>query len=227
VKRSFVVVGAAVGATLAADGAANPPPPKVLPDPPISAPAKDEMPTVVRKHEGICYAFYPAGGTLPIKCPKELIVEPIGEAILKNPSGRCQYIPFQSGGPGRAGFLDKCPELFAQVGKANVIPDEAKKLLQELAASRESHDDTQWVDPPQPARLDTTAPQQVGCTGCATTRASPTGAFAAVFALAAVVQLARRHFLPPSRAAAARRRALRPRRAKSTFPRHGESDGDL
>lgn len=210
-----MVVSAAIGAALGVVGgeaAANPPPPKVLPDPPISAPAKDEAPTVVRKHEGVCYAFYPAGGTLPISCPRELIVEPLGEAILKNPSGRCQFIPFQSGGPGRIGFMDKCPELFAQIAKAGIVPDEATKLLQALAASRESNDPGgAWADPPQPARLDTTAPQQIGCGGCGTSDRSPGPAGAALSLLAL----------------AARRRALRPRGGKSTFPRHGESDGDL
>jgi hypothetical protein len=211
VKRSFVVVSAAVGATMVGEAAANPPPPKVLPDPPISAPAKDEAPTVVRKHEGVCYAFYPAGGTLPMTCPRELIVEPLGEAILKNPSGRCQFIPFQSGGPGRSGFMEKCPEVFSQVGKAGVIPDEATKLLQALAASREANDESAYADPPQPARLDTTAPQQVGCGGCGTSPRSASGSVAALSLLAL----------------AARRRALRPRGTKSTFPGHGESDGDL
>ena len=212
-KRSFVIVSAGVtlaGVSMVGEAAANPPPPKVLPDPPITAPAKDETPTVVRKHEGVCYAFYPAGGTLPLRCPKELIVEPIGEAILKNPSGRCQFIPFQSGGPGRAGFIDKCPELFAQTAKAGVIPEAATKLLQELAAAREG-DTPVWSDPPQPARLDTTAPQQVGCGGCASSGASPGGSLAATVLLGLAV----------------RRRALRPRRAKSTFPGYGESDGDL
>lgn len=209
-KRSFVVGTAAIGASMARDAAANPPPPKVLPDPPLSAPAKAETPTVIRKHESVCYVFYPAGGTLPARCPKELVVEPIGEAILKNPSGRCQFIPFQSGGPGRAGFLDKCPELFAVAGRAGVIPEEATKLLQEVAAARASHEDP-LVDPPQPARLDTTPAQQVGCGGCSTRGAETSGGFALVFALAVT----------------ARRRALRPRGAKSTFPRHGESDGDV
>jgi MYXO-CTERM domain-containing protein len=207
VKKTFVVVvPAVVAAALAHDAAANPPPPKVLPDPPISAPAKDEAPTVVRKHEGVCYAFYPAGGTLPVKCPVELIPEPLGEAILKNPSGRCQFIPFQSGGPGRAGYVDKCPAIFAEVGKAGVIPEAATKMLQELSASKEKADEP-WVEPPQPARLDTTAPQQVGCGGCAASSGAPHGAIAAIAGLAVL--------------------ALRRRRGKSTFPRHGEPDRNV
>lgn len=206
-KKSFVaVVPAVVAATLAHDAAANPPPPKVLPDPPISAPAKAETPSVVRKHDGVCYAFYPAGGTLPIKCPDELATEPLGEAILKNPSGRCQFIPFQSGGPGRAGYADKCPALFDEVAQQGVIPEAAQKLLQELAANREKADEP-WVEPPQPARLDTTPPQQVGCGGCATSAPAPHGAVA----VAAGVAVA----------------ALRRRRTKATFRRHGESDRDV
>jgi hypothetical protein len=172
VKRSFVAVSAgvataAVASLLAHEASANPPPPKILPDPPVAAPAKDEAPNVVRKHEGVCFSFYPSGGTLAVACPSELFTEPLGEAILKNASGRCQYVPFQSGGPGRTGYLDKCPAMLGEVAKAGVIPESTTKLLQELAASREKSDETP-MDPPQPARLETNAPQQVGCGGCAT-----------------------------------------------------------
>ncbi len=200
------IVPAAVAVTLAHDATANPPPPKVVPDPPISAPAKAETPSVVRKHDGICYVFYPAGGTLPSKCPDELATEPLGEAILKNPSGRCQFIPFQSGGPGRNGYADKCPALFDEVAEPGVIPEAATKLLQELAAARQKSDEP-WVEPPQPARLDTTQPQQVGCGGCATGGSAPHGAAAVVAGLAVA--------------------ALRARRRKSTFRRHGEPDRDM
>lgn len=200
------------------EASANPPPPKILPDPPISAPTKDEAPTVVRKHEGVCYAFYPAGGTLPVTCPAELTPEPLGEGLLKSPSGRCQFIPFTSGGPGRTGYLEKCPPIFSEVATAGVIPESATKLLQALAASREKPDEP-WVDPPQPARLDSTAPQQVGCGGCSHSPSSPSGAIAAV-ALVALVE--RRRAL---RARCAK--ALRARRTKFTFRRHGEPDRDL
>jgi MYXO-CTERM domain-containing protein len=170
VKRSFITVLPAVAATLVAgESSANPPPPKVLPDPPVSAPTKEEAPNVIRKHEGICFAFYPAGGTLPVACPTELVVEPIGEAIIKNSAGRCQYIPFQAGGPGRTGNLDKCPVAFEQLAKSGVIPDESIKLMQQALAARKS-DEVPAMDPPLPARLETTPPQQVGCGGCATSR---------------------------------------------------------
>jgi MYXO-CTERM domain-containing protein len=176
VKRSFVAVLPAVAATLLAhESSANPPPPKLLPDPPVTAPTKDEAPTVVRKHDGVCFAFYPAGGTLPVACPAELVTEPLGEALLKNPSGRCQFIPFQSGGPGRAGYIDKCPAMFSEIAKSGVIPDESIKLLQQAAATREK-EHVPAMDPPLPARLETTPPQEVGCGGCATNRADPKGA---------------------------------------------------
>lgn len=187
-KRSFVRVLPAMAATLVAhEGSANPPPPKVLPDPPIQAPAKDEAPTVVRKHDGLCFAFYPAGGTLPVVCPAELITEPLGEALLKNPSGRCQFIPFQSGGPGRTGYIDKCPLIFSQAAKSGVIPDESIKLLQQATAAR-TPETVPAMDPPLPARLETTPPQQVGCGGCATSRHEGSGAAIAL----AVVAVARR-----------------------------------
>lgn len=172
-RRSFVsVLAGAAPATIATllvhDASANPPPPKVLPDPPVSAPTVDEAPSMVRKHQGVCFAFYPSGGTLAVACPTELQNEVAGQAILKNPSGRCQWIPFQSGAPGgRSGLMDKCPGLFADVAKANVVPESSKKLL--AAANATSDDDWQpWSDPPQPARLETTPPQQVGWGGCST-----------------------------------------------------------
>jgi MYXO-CTERM domain-containing protein len=193
VKHSFVRVFPAAVATLVAhEAAANPPPPKVLPDPPVAAPTKDETPNVVRKHDGVCFAFYPAGGTVPIACPAELVTEPIGEALLKNANGRCQFVPFQAGGPGRVGYLDKCPALFEQVGKSGVIPDESIKLLQEAAAAREK-DNVPAMDPPLPARLETTPPQQVGCGGCATSRSSASdGAMLGLGAVALGARLRKR-----------------------------------
>jgi hypothetical protein len=196
VKNSFVrvlpTVLPAVAATLLVhESSANPPPPKVLPDPPITAPAKDEPPTLVRKHDGLCFGFYPAGGTLPVVCPSELITEPLGEAILKNPAGRCQFIPFQSGNPGRTGYLDKCPPIFSESAKAGVIPDEAVKLLQEATAKREPAT-LPAMDPPIPARLETTPPQQVGCGGCGTSRRDNGSTAAIALAAAATVRRRRR-----------------------------------
>jgi len=193
VKASFVRVLPAVAATLvASEAAANPPPPKVLPDPPVTAPTKDETPNVIRKHDGLCFAFYPAGGTLPIACPAELVTEPIGEALMKNPSGRCQFIPFQSGGPGRIGYIDKCPTAFEQIGKSGVIPDESIKLMQQVAAAREK-DSVMAMDPPLPARLETTPPQQVGCGGCTTTdTANPPAVLVTAVAVAALRHRRRR-----------------------------------
>lgn len=175
------------------EAAANPPPPKVLPDPPVSAPTADEAPTVVRKHEGLCFALYPSGGALPVTCPSELLTEPLGQAILKNQQGRCQWIPFQSGGPGRTGFLAKCPSILAEIAKANVIPEASKRLLEATAAAR-AHEEVQpWVDPPQPARLDSQPRQQVGCAGCATgAGGDATGAVATAVAAAAVAATGRR-----------------------------------
>jgi MYXO-CTERM domain-containing protein len=192
VKRSFVTVLPALAATMFAhEAAANPPPPKVLPDPPVTAPAKDEAPSVVRKHDGLCFAFYPAGGTLPILCPVELVTEPIGEAILKGPSGRCQFSKFQSDGPGRSDYLDKCPELFVQVAKSGVVPDESIKILQQAALAREK-DDVPAMDPPLPARLETSPSQDVGCGGCATTTHAPSNAVAASLGIGAVALVRRR-----------------------------------
>ena len=164
-RRAFVkvLVGAAPAAAatlLVHDASANPPPPKVLPDPPISAPTSDEAPTMVRRHQGLCFAFYPSGGTLAVACPDQLKNEALGQAILKNPSGRCQWIPLQSGGPGRNGLMDTCPSIFAQVAKANVIPESSKRLM--AAANAGGDESEPWTEP-QPARLEITPPQQVGC----------------------------------------------------------------
>lgn len=181
---------ATVTTLLAHDAAANPPPPKVLPDPPVSAPTVDESPSMVRKHQGLCFAFYPSGGTLPTACPPEMRNEVLGQAILKNPSGRCQWIPLQSGAPGsRSGYLDACPAMFGQIAKANVFPEAAKKLL--AAANAPADDDWQpWSDPPQPARLETAPPQQVGCGVCSS--AGSTGGAALGFASLAVAVARRR-----------------------------------
>ena len=190
-NRSFVRVLPAIAAVAVThEAAANPPPPKLLPDPPITAPAKDEAPSVLRKHDGLCFAFYPAGGALPVACPVELVTEPIGEGLLKNPSGRCQFIPFQSGGPGRTGYLDKCPPIMAVVAKAGVIPDESIKILQQATASRQK-DEVPAMDPPIPARLETSPTQDVGCSGCTTTHA-PSNALAATIAIGAVAIARRR-----------------------------------
>lgn len=196
-RKSFVsVLASAAPATIATllvhDASANPPPPKVLPDPPLSAPSADETPSLVRKHQGLCFAFYPSGGALAVACPTELSREALGQAIVKNGSGRCQWVPFQSGGPGRTGFMDKCPALLGEVAKANVIPEASKKLL--AAANAPTDDGYQpWSDPPQPARLETSPPQQVGCGGCTTTGGSSSGAAAAIgIALAAGARRRRR-----------------------------------
>lgn len=200
-RRSFArayvsVLASAAPATIATllvhEASANPPPPKVLPDPPVSAPTVDEAPTLLRKHEGLCFAFYPSGGTLAVACPEVLQGEALGQAILKNPSGRCQWIPFQSGGPGRNGYMDKCPALFATIAKANVIPESSKKLL---AAANATDDDgyEPWSDPPQPARLETSPPQQVGCgVGASSDPASLAAPVAAGLALAAASRRRRR-----------------------------------
>lgn len=165
--RTFVSVVAA--GVVAHEASANPPPPKVLPDPPISAPTVDEAPTVVRKHDGVCYAFYPSGGTLAVECPKELENEPLGEAILKNAAGKCQYIPFASGLPGKKGPLEKCPALLSVVAKANVVPESSVKLIEAamsartIAAADPEEGEQTYLAPPPPARLEATPPQQVGC----------------------------------------------------------------
>ncbi len=64
--------------------------------------------------------------------------------------------------------MDKCPALFTDIAKANVIPESSKKRI--LAAANAPSDDEwqPWSDPPQPARLETTPPQQVGWGGCST-----------------------------------------------------------
>lgn len=195
--RSFVSVlvsaaPATVASLLVHEASANPPPPKVLPDPPVSAPTSNEAPTLVRKHQGLCFAFYPSGGTLAVACPTELQAEALGQAILKTASGRCQWIPFQSGGPGRSGFMDKCPAPFTEIAKANVIPESSKKLLAAANESTEGGHEP-WSDPPQPARLEMSPPQQVGCGGCTTNRGtSATAPLAVGLALAAASRRRRR-----------------------------------
>ncbi len=186
--RAFVSV-VAIG--VAHEASANPPPPKVLPDPPISAPTVDEAPTVVRKHEGVCYAFYPSGGTLAVECPKELELEPLGEAILKNAAGKCQYVPFAAGLPGKKGPLAKCPAVLSVVAKANVVPESSSKLIEKAMAERtleaaDPDDEEQtYVAPPPPARLESTPPQQVGCALSASSAGGEVAAAASIALVAA------------------------------------------
>jgi MYXO-CTERM domain-containing protein len=200
--------GALVGPALAVRGgvvreaAANPPPPRVLPDPPMSAPTVDEPPSVIRKHEGLCYAFYASGGSLAVECPPELATEPLGEAILKNEKGVCQLIPFASGLPGSKGPMKACPAAFSVVAKAGVIPESSTKLAAEVAKLRpepkEAEADEPFIAPPPPARLEATTPQQVGCTGCTTSRGGAPAAvvtvvtFVTPFGLAALAAARRR-----------------------------------
>jgi hypothetical protein len=142
------------------EASANPPPPKTLPDPALVAPTRAEAPSVVRRHAGVCFAFYPSGGTLAVECPKELLNEPVGEALVKQPSGRCQFVPFTSGSPGRTGFIDKCPvPPFDQVATEGVIPDWSKKLAVERRAPVEDEP----LPVPMPARLGEAPQQEVGC----------------------------------------------------------------
>ena len=168
-RRAFVAVlaGAASAGPAAAltptRAAANPPAPKVLPDPPVAAPKTDEPPTMVRKHEGVCFAFYPSGGALPVACPPDLRPTPVGQAIVRAATGRCQWVPLASGEPGaRVGWLEACPAAFAEVATAHVVPEAARHLL---AAAHAAHEDDfqPGYAPPRPARLDPSPPQSVGC----------------------------------------------------------------
>ncbi|MGZ3419174.1 MAG: hypothetical protein ACXVEE_14980 [Polyangiales bacterium] len=170
------------------EAAANPPPPKTLPDPPLTAPTRAETPSVVRRHAGICFAFFPSGGTLAVECPKELLNEPVGEALVKQPSGRCQFVPFTSGSPGRTGYVDKCPMPFDVVAEPGVIPEWSKKLAVERRAPT-GEDEPSFT--PMPARLGEAPPQEVGC-GIAPPRAAASSLGAAGIAAALCVRRRKR-----------------------------------
>jgi hypothetical protein len=186
VRDAFVRVAPAVAIGIAGEASANPPPPNELPDPPLTAPTKDEAPTVVRKHATHCWAFYPSGGSLAIECPPELATEPLGEALMKNASGRCQFVPLRSGYPGRTGYLDPCPKLFSVVARAGTIPPSSRALV----AEKSGEDPEPWIEPPRPARLESSPPQQVGCALGRGGNAKAMG-FAAGLALCSILRVRR------------------------------------
>jgi hypothetical protein len=162
VRRAFVrVAPIALGVMTASEASANPPPPTRIPDPPLAAPTRTESPNIVRKHVGICFAFFPSGGTFAVECPKELLVEPLGEALVKQPSGKCMFAPLTSDSPGRTGFIDKCPDPpFDLVGEQGKIPEWSKKLAV-MHAAPPAEDEP--LPLPLPARLGEPPPQEVGC----------------------------------------------------------------
>jgi hypothetical protein len=165
-RRAFVRVAPAtialgVLASSTREASANPPPPKALPDPPLVGPTRAEAPSVVRRHAGICFAFYPSGGTLAVECPKELLSEPVGEALVRLTNGRCQFTPLTQDSPGRTDVLDKCPvPPFDRVAEQGKIPDWSKKLAVEHGAPPA---DDEPLPMPMPARLGEAPPQEVGC----------------------------------------------------------------
>lgn len=161
---SFVSVVPATMAIVAHDASANPPKPSTPLDPELVAPTRAEAPALVRKHAGVCYAFYPSGGTLAVECPTELHGQPLGEAVVRTPAKRCQLVPFSPEGPGKSGWLDACPPALEQIAEPGMVPDWSLRLRDDARAASGAAGN---LDAPPPARLDAT-PQQVGCAGCAT-----------------------------------------------------------